>query len=140
MTRERQHAIRDGGVGGSEIAESTGPGPVRGVRAAGRPTAVVRLGFLLRGLAVWVAVHLGIAFAVGAGGGSMVSTLTLSPIGVAALLTTVYAAVAIDQRVRREDLLLGNAGIAPWVGPAHAAGAAAVLEVVVRSMATGGLG
>lgn len=120
--------------------EGPGPrgfdGPPRDRRTPPRPvpgrlTPVLRVSFVLRGVALWFAIHLGMAF---------LGQIVLSPAQVVFALAVVYAGVVVDQRVRREDLLLGNAGVAPWVGPGHALGAAGVLEAAFQGMVRGLVG
>lgn len=108
--------------------EEVGPGRRRDVR--GRLTRPARVSFLLRGAGVWVAIHIGAAFTRAYAGPAGLGALQ-----VGFVLVVVYLAVLVDQRVRREHLLLGNAGIPPWVGPAHAVAAAATLETLVQVLA-----
>lgn len=91
--------------------------------APGRPTPAVRISFVLRGVALWFGVHLGMAF---------LEVLHFSALQAAFMLAVVYGGVWLDQRARREVVLLGNAGIPPWVGPGHAVAAAALMEGMVQ--------
>lgn len=127
--------MRDSGghhTPGGDGPETSGPpGSVDPARARcppprpvpGRLTVLFRVSFALRGLAVWFAVHFGMAF---------VGQPLLSPVQAGFLLIVVYVGVALDQRAAREDLLLENAGVPRWVGPGHAVAAAAVLEGVLQ--------
>lgn len=104
-------------------------GPEPAPELPGRLSPMLRWSFVFRGVSVWVGVHLAMAF---------FGSLLLSPAQVGFLLLVVCGGVVVDQRVRREDLLLGNAGIPPWVGPAHAVTAAAIVEGVMQLAAAGG--
>lgn len=92
-------------------------------RVPARLTPALRLAYLARGGFLWIAVHLGMAF---------LGVLRFGAAELVCLFAVVAVGVAADQRIRREDVFLANAGIAPWTGSALAVGAAAVLEAGAR--------
>lgn len=111
---------------GDPSRAAEGPQPAGGdlqASAPGRPTPIVRISFVLRGVALWFGIHLGMAF---------LEVLHFTALQAAFMLAVVYGGVWLDQRARREGLLLGNAGIPPWVGPGHAVAAAALMEGMVQ--------
>jgi hypothetical protein len=97
-------------------------GPPCAVR--GGLIGIHRVSFLLRGVSLWIGVRLAMAF---------FGFWLFSPVQVAVLFVVVYAGSAVDQRVRREDVLFGNAGVSPRVGPLHALAAAILLEAAVQA-------
>ncbi len=84
--------------------------------------APFRNAYLLRGLVVWMAVRLALAF----GGAAE----TAGPVGIV-LAGVVGAAVWLDARRRAEDLFLGNLGIPGWTIGVMATPLVLLVEMVV---------
>jgi hypothetical protein len=99
------------------------------------PPPSFTLGYLVRGAVLWFGVHFAAGFAVAldGDGGAAGSTLLLRPLAVLFLLSAVYLASWVDDRARRDLVLLGNLGVPPWWPAAVSTGAALALELCVQA-------
>jgi len=99
--------------------------PVRAVL-----TPAFRRAYLVRGVGLWILVRMALAFVMSAGAEAVTGPGTV--VAIPYIAGVVFLGVWADARVRREDLLLANAGISPLRGPAVSGSVAFALEVALR--------
>jgi hypothetical protein len=90
------------------------------------PPSFVR-GYVVRGVILWMALHLGAGFVSSLAGSGFVLFLRL--LASAFLVGAVFVACLIDDRVRRDDLYLANLGVPPTAAAGVSAGTALILEM-----------
>jgi hypothetical protein len=91
-------------------------------------------GYLLRGLILWIGIRLGTGFAValGADRSTYVSVIFVHVVVVPFVVGAVFLAARVDDRVRRDELLLADLGVRPGTAAAVSASVALVAEVTLQ--------
>lgn len=91
-------------------------------------------GYLLRGLVLWIGIRFGASFAMSAGAdrSGALSPIFLHVVVVPFVVGAVFLAARVDDRARRDELLLADLGVRPGAAAAVSASIALAGEVALQ--------
>ena len=95
------------------------------------PPTTFLVGYLVRGVVLWVGIHLaagGVIVLADLGGPALLLHLSTIPY----LVGAVCLASALEDRVRRDTVLLANLGISPFAGAATSGAVALIAEAALQ--------